>query len=423
MAAVLSILLPAVVCAQPETQSRGQAGPSGAITAARLERIGFDGYYKLGRWTPAVVSVEGGSAAAVRVIARAPDPEGCPTALPHDARIETAARRTLTVLFKNGRLGADPRFELSELDDDGNAVRTFDVSRSEGQRPRPALRQSAYLIAVIGKPAGFIEQSETGSSRAGPQPAAADERLALHVAHVSGDELPTDPAGFDALDALVVAGQYDLDEPHSDAVRAWVRLGGHLVVSVGADVESYLESRLGRWISGEPGDAAGAPIPLSGRAPVRLLELSGLESYSGQRVPIEIPRRDGVPAAVVERTAGTALVRARGDLPLVVRTAYGLGRITFIAVDFDRPPLSEWTPLAAVAQKLLGLGDGSQSAARARTGRLAHSGITDLASQLARAQRDFPAVNRSSMWTVMGLLVGYLLLIGPLDYVLVHRLL
>jgi hypothetical protein len=117
------------------------------------------------------------------------------------------------------------------------------------------------------------------------------------------------------------------------------------------------------------------------------------------------------------------LVRARGDLPLIVRVPYGFGRITFVAVDLDRPPLSDWAPAAAVMRKLLGIDAGQIATASGRSGRLAQSGITDLASQLASVRREFPQVDRASLWTVMGLLVVYLVLIGPLDYLLVHRLL
>ena len=97
---------------------------------------------------------------------------------------------------------------------------------------------------------------------------------------------------------------------------------------------------------------------------------------------------------------------------------------TVVGIDVDRPPLSEWPPLSVVMSRLAGLTELTQrAAAPSRTGRLAHSGITDLASQLAQAQRTFPQVERSSLWTVLGLLVGYLVLIGPIDYVLAHRVL
>lgn len=52
---------------------------------------------------------------------------------------------------------------------------------------------------------------------------------------------------------------------------------------------------------------------------------------------------------------------------------------------------------------------------------LTQTGVTDLATQLQLAQEDFPAIDRPSHWWVMGLLVAYLLVIGPLDYFIVTR--
>jgi hypothetical protein len=56
-----------------------------------------------------------------------------------------------------------------------------------------------------------------------------------------------------------------------------------------------------------------------------------------------------------------------------------------------------------------------------QTKQLSNLGITDLASQLEAAQEDFGPVRRVSYWWVMGLVFLYILVIGPLDYVVVHR--
>jgi hypothetical protein len=56
-------------------------------------------------------------------------------------------------------------------------------------------------------------------------------------------------------------------------------------------------------------------------------------------------------------------------------------------------------------------------------GRLTHSGITDLASQLHAVQEHFPSIQRSSSWFVMAWILVYTVLIGPIDFVLVHKLL
>ena len=57
------------------------------------------------------------------------------------------------------------------------------------------------------------------------------------------------------------------------------------------------------------------------------------------------------------------------------------------------------------------------------TARLTQTGISELATQLDATQDDFPSVVRVTTWPVMGLLVALLLVIGPLDYLLVHKLL
>ena len=424
-AALLLSLLGAAACAAAVGNESERASNSPAVTAVRLEQVGFDGYYKLGRWTPAVVRVEAAAPSAMRLVARAPDPEGCPTAIPYPARLDTAGTHAVRALFKNGRIGGRPAFEVVELDADGHPVQTLPVPLTEDAAIRPALPQSAFLVAVLGDSAGFDEAPDSGPGASGSPVAVAVARLD------SAGHLPTAAAAFESLDVLIVARDYDLEETRSAAVRQWVQLGGHLIVAVGADVAEYAESSLGRWISGGSvgggGDGSGgdeAPLPLAAAEPVTLRELTALESFSGQRIPIEISRRDGVPAASFDPGRGTVIVRGRGDLPLVTRAPYGFGRITIIAVDVHRPPVSEWAPIAAVMSRLTGLTELAQGpGAATQTGRLAHSGVTDLASQLARAQRAFPEVRRSSLWTVIGLLIGYLLVIGPVDYFVVHRLL
>jgi hypothetical protein len=68
----------------------------------------------------------------------------------------------------------------------------------------------------------------------------------------------------------------------------------------------------------------------------------------------------------------------------------------------------------------------SEEQADGRTGKsaqLSSTGITDLATQLHAIQDDFASVTRASPWLAMGLLITFLIIIGPVDYLIVHRLL
>ncbi len=54
---------------------------------------------------------------------------------------------------------------------------------------------------------------------------------------------------------------------------------------------------------------------------------------------------------------------------------------------------------------------------------LSQSGITDLASQWRAAAIHIPEIARPTLWEALGLLLVYAAVIGPLDYLLVHKLL
>src|SRR5690606_10268606 len=85
---------------------------------------------------------------------------------------------------------------------------------------------------------------------------------------------------------------------------------------------------------------------------------------------------------------------------------------------------STWAPLESVIRKLLTLQVRHMSVSRQeQRGRLSHSGITDLATQLHAMQEEFPEIRRFGSWSVMGCLLLYLVVIGPLDYFLVQRVL
>jgi hypothetical protein len=139
--------------------------------------------------------------------------------------------------------------------------------------------------------------------------------------------------------------------------------------------------------------------------------------------PVPIPFDGQVPAARLGQTGGDVLVPGL-DGPLLVQVPHGFGRVTFLAVDLDRAPLADWAGLHEMCLKILARGrDENQHLKSQESTQLAQLGVTDLASQLHFAQDDFPRVARFSVWGIMGLVLIYLLIIGPLDYFLVHRVL
>jgi hypothetical protein len=382
--------------------------------------VGFGGYYKVGKWTPVVVTVNVREPLSVQVVVETSDPDGSPTRLPSEPiELTTPGTHQLRTLCRVGRL--DSGITIRVLDGN-NVLATRRVRPDSPELPLPALRQSAHLWATLGGPAGFGKLADGGRSAGeaesrGGQP----EEESIHVADLDGpSRLPSAFRGYDALDTLIVAGDYDFDDDRSRALQQWVRTGGHLVLAVGSEVDAYLNSRIAGWISPSDSPQTPAPVRFNRDSPqVRLRDLSSIESLAEKSARIVAGRVNA--AHVLEPSAGEVFARSL-DGPLLMRVPYGFGRITFLGLDLNAPPLSNWSALPELCRQMaLGVPQSIGTRQPTQRGRLSHGGISDLATQLHAAQEHFPGVERTSSWTVMGLILLYVVVIGPLDYLIVHR--
>lgn len=397
-------LLTACVIASGASIPASAAAPEG-VAIERVE-VGIEESAKIGRWTPVAVTVTSAEPRRVRLSLKAPDPDGNVVVHPSDwVALTDPGTRRLHGFFRFGRpdcmLDIEVRGESGRL-----ASRRLHISRTDESAEVRAFRQSVPLVATVGEIRGFSDLNDT------------PYRV---IALEGAERLPRHERGYDGLNAVVIAGPCRLDGRRIRALRNWVRLGGHLVVCVGSRVEEYRNSALGEWIS-RPAGSRPALVPISGKVQVR--DLSGLESFTGTGERIRFRQTPAARIGPMDDFGGLVLASSL-DGPILVRSACAFGHITVLALDPNQSPLASWPALPQLARNLIDETDrtgetGSQSE---RPGRLTHSGISDLASQLHAIQDHFPQVRRVSLWAVMGLLAVYLMLIGPVDYVLVHHVL
>ena len=155
---------------------------------------------------------------------------------------------------------------------------------------------------------------------------------------------------------------------------------------------------------------------------VGLRQTAQLETYAGSAIPVPLgvagPAELRVPYLV---DVDGAVELSEADLPLVVRSARGFGETTFLATDLDEPPLTAWKGRGMLIRRLL---DQPAALADEESGRsrpLMHYGFVDAAGQLRRSLDRFDGVRPTPFWLVVTLLSAYVVLIGPLDYYLVRR--
>lgn len=410
-------------------------------------QVGFAGYVKVGRW--AQVTCRKAKPLGDRANAETVDPKGRTVRYALTSESAGDGKAVFRGFCKFGRIDASLRIRSPEASSPANVV-------DAGTGLRPPLKQSALLVATLGNPGGFNQLAESddddndesnSSRKTFARPTSLHD--GIHVVELgSPTQLPVASLGYDALDVLVISGKYELDDRRSRALQRWIRDGGHLIFCRGSELGEF-QARGARDLS-VPEAAGGVPSPkqdqkappgtkiskehISQWLPItilgqsRLSDLGGIETFAARKTTIIFSGR--VRAAHIldpsKTTFGGGTVLATGfDGPLFVRVAYGFGRITFCGLDFHRPPLSNWREIGAIARRLIREAHPNIAATRrvSANRRLAQSGITDLGTQLNTIQQEFPQIHTASAWGTMGWLLIYVLLIGPIDYLLVHRLL
>ena len=207
------------------------------------------------------------------------------------------------------------------------------------------------------------------------------------------EDLPTRIEAWTALDRLVWqdVDASTLSNEQMSALRGWLALGGRLVIiggtagigSLGAFPDDILPYR---------------PSSTVDVAPASLRTLIG-----------GIPKgATDLPAMAGELIRGRALATA-GDRVVAAQTAYGSGSVTILGVDPSVGWIAESTATKSLWPTLIPpRSEGSAS-------------MSD-DSQIVTAVSNLPSLSLPPLGGLLLLLVGYVALIGPLNYLVLRRL-
>ncbi len=397
--------------------------------------VGFNGKYKVGVWTPVSVTLASSSPKPPRgrLELHTADGDDVTSIVSRDnVQVDGRAKQLLV------RFGStDGTLTVVFQPDDGRPIRwERPSSYTPDERHIPlALQTSQELLVEIGRGVGLKGIKDAGRPPAGEEvvPVQLDEASQL-------EQLPTEWIGYEGVDAVFIGtsqesdleqtrllAKLDPDNARWQALAQWVRSGGRLIILGGGPADQL------RRVLEKMGPVAKLlPGQLEGEA--TLDRLSELETWSGAKDPVSLPRvRPDDPASerrltvpLLAKIEGVAEV-VQDNVPLVVRVPRGFGEVIFVALDLDRPPLARWPGRGALLAKLLGPKEGAPPAAEtaesAGSGQLIHAGVSDLAGQLKGALDQFTGIRPVSFVLIAGLALLYIVLIGPLDYVLVRKVL
>jgi hypothetical protein len=254
-----------------------------------------------------------------------------------------------------------------------------------------SLDGSGVTVAVVGDAAGALRA----------QLAARDAASAVAPFDVVATDLPERPEPLHGVDAIVWAGDSSrLTEGQRQTVERWVAGGGQLLLVGGPDWQAR-------------SDAFSALLPVQRLAAIDDAPTAGLAAIAGP-----------LPAAATTLTiaTGTPVSGARtlvplgpdDPRPLIASIARGAGRVTWLAADLAAPAFSGWDAGGAIWARIVS-GDPLSA--------FFGGGVRpeDMATGMAQALANLPALAVPPAELLLGLIVAYILLIGPVSYLVLRR--
>lgn len=341
-------------------------------------RAGFDGAYRGGEWTPVTV----------RAANNGPDIEGeLRVVIPRGGVDETVYSAPISLPTRSDKritlyvdISTAPSRLIVELRDARGRL----VAEVESNRLDRLTEEEPLYGIVSSEPAvwTFIEQV----SPRGVNAAAA--LLAL-------EELPEAGPAWQALDVLVLnnVDSSRLNAQQLDALRGWVELGGHLVLTGGSGWQE-------------------TTAPFAGIMPVSVQGVRSVDDLPALAARMGVPFRDPGPYLVAESALqnGEVLLR-EGELPLLARRDVGRGAVYFLALDPALAPLLDWRGSELLWAEV-GLTPSDPPWANGPQNPYSAAG----------ALSGLPSLALPSVLALLFFLGVYIVVVGPINYAVLRRM-
>lgn len=374
--------------------------PLGAASPLEMTaQPAFGGRFKYGEWLPVFVDMaNSGPDLLGEIQVTVTNPTGrldfaLPAELPSGAR----KRFTLYILPNNFSRSATVEFAAGET----RLTRTIKLAVIPNDR---------YIV-------GAVMAHAEGLAAVNP-PQLSGRRERVDLIQLTLADLPERHQGWRMLNALILndVDTSGLTPAQGVALSRWVAEGGRLVVGGG--------SGAGRTLAGLPAEVQ--PVTLAHQ--VEAAALPGLERYTGKTIlvpgPFLVAASQPVAHAVVLlnnaaklQTQDISALASTSDstLPLIVELPFGAGYVDFIALDLSQSPFDAWAGATDFAEQLLSPGAAWPQHLPMD---VAPQQMSD--SQIYYALTNLPSLDLPSIRFLGLLLIGYILLVGPVNYFLLR---
>ncbi len=367
-------------------------------------RVGFNGKFKVGHWTPIWIDFAGVSEPLVGTLSLSlPDGEGQWARYRYDDVELRPDSATSLCYVKLGRVQSSVQVAFTPNESEVAQPIEFTATGLP-----TALPTSERFVVTLGESVGVEESLVMRSRRT-------NESIENAVV-ASLSDLPDQWIGYAGVDVLVVPTRHGMwRDPSGNqqllAIAKWVRFGGTIVFSCGEYAEQLLAE----------GTALREILPGTFDRVGEERETNAIEEFVGGDVQLNISESSGpvLPYASLPDTTGTVLFSegsGAGRHPAAVVGMAGLGKVVFVAFDLDSETLSKWPSRPELMRRLLDQTLGPVERDENTQVGMTQYGYDDIVGQLRMSMNTFAGVRVVPFSIVALLIATYVLFIGPIDY-------
>ncbi len=345
----------------------------------------YNGYFKYGEWLPVWVELENQSG----------DVEG-------EVRIQVSGSQGITVFAAPVSLPAGSRKSFPIYVLPNNFSRELQVnlisqekvlvSQKVSVRPQPNI---SYFIGMVSPERGALGLLNSVKLPGQERPKV--------VVDVSLAELPERVEGLRSFDTLILnnVDTSQITPQQASTLQDWVQLGGRLVLGGGSGAQQ-LFSGLSQTL---------LPVQLAGTVEIDTEAAQSLSQFAGGS-EIRVP---GPYVVAVGQPAGGQILAGSENLVLVSERTVGSGAVDFVAFDLTAAPFNGWPGTQTFWETLLGPG-----AVYPENMPFDVSVRQMRANSLQYALSNIPALDLPSIQGLSLLLVIYILIVGPVNYLILR---
>ncbi len=414
-----NVILPRIVRPLPLLLSLLLASPlaaaPAAIGAASISnvKLGLGGRFKLGHWSPVWIQLNAADE-PLRGDLHVEVPDGDDLWSSYvgggfaDVDVPAGEQRTVLGYVRVGRAGGSMIVRFDSRD--GPALSQVHSLEQFGL----AITTSSQRVVVVGDNIGMDQAQRYLRRRDG------EEVVATLIEDTAG--LPDRWYGYDGVNLLVLTtSRPDLYEELTPAQRAaivtWVELGGRVMMTVGAQGEQALAD----------GGLLAQLAPGAWQRTMPLRETSALEKLAESSIRLDQSTggesAQDVMLTTLSNPRGQILLAATNNRPLIIEDVRGFGHVIFVGIDLDRQPIAGWKERGRVVARVLefALQESEPADDSHRGGETTQLGFEDITGQLRASLDQFTGVRLVPFSLIAGLMIVYILLIGPGDYFLLKK--